>query len=52
MFKGLLIIAVLYSASISAETLFYKKNGWNITSEEHMVLYNHMLETQVPMSVA
>ena len=47
-YAGLLI----FSGILHAETLFYKKDGLPITSQEHQVLYKIMLETQFPMSAA
>lgn len=35
-----------------AETLFYKKDGTPVTSQEHEVIYKIMLETQFPTSAA
>lgn len=52
MFKKLLFIALSFSLGLSAESIFYKKDGSAITPGEHEVIYKIMLETQFPMSAA
>lgn len=44
------VFSLLWSIA-NAETLFFKKTAQLITPEEHVILYQIMLETQFPMSL-
>ncbi len=44
------VFSFLWSIA-SAETLFFKKTAQLVTPEEHVILYQIMLETQFPMSL-
>lgn len=50
--KKTLLLLIIFCVGVSnAETIFFKKDGSPITSQEHKILYQIMLENQFPMSL-
>jgi hypothetical protein len=51
-FLSLALSLLLCSAYLHAETLFYKKDGAELTPDEHAIVYTIMLKNQFPSSIA
>jgi hypothetical protein len=48
--KKLCLALLFLGASLNAETIFHKKDGTEITPDEHKVLYNILIKYQFPAS--